>query len=469
MDKTGLTTQGFRGGVHPPDRKKATESLPVTDARLPDRVVIPMAQHIGAPAIPLVKVGDLVKKGQKVGEAAGAVSVPVHASISGKVLAVGSFPSPMGFDATSVVIESDGMDEWVEGLTPHEDYMSIRPAELRAIIKEAGIVGMGGATFPTHIKLDPPKEKKIKYAILNGAECEPYLTADSRLMEESPADVVEGLKIIMSALRVTEGYVGIEGNKPAALEKMAVEAGKVVCELVTETYYERSGIEVEVPKGCKMSVRVVPLDVKYPQGSEKQLIKAVLGLEVPPGHLPMDVGVVVQNVGTAAAIYHAVRYGRPLIERIVTVTGPGITEPKNLRVRIGTLFSDLIEQCGWLTDDAAKVIMGGPMMGVAQAGLMVPVIKGTSGILALTGKDAAVVDIGPCIRCGRCIEACPMGLNPGLIGQLIEKGRFEEAKEQGLLDCFECGSCAFVCPAGRPMVQFAKWAKRELARKKVKA
>jgi len=459
----------FKGGVHPPDRKQATEALPVQDARLPERVVIPMAQHIGAPAKPVVTVGDLVKKGQKVGEAAGPVSVPVHASISGKVTAVGNFPSPMGFDAPAVVIESDGLDEWVDGLVPHEEYMSIPPDELRAIIREAGIVGMGGATFPTHIKLDPPKEKKIKYAVLNGAECEPYLTADSRLMEERPADVIEGLKIIMSVLRVTEGYVGIEANKPGALEKMADEAGKVACELVTETYYERSGLEMEVPKGCKMGVTVVPLEVKYPQGSEKHLIKAVLGLEVPPGHLPMDVGVVVQNVGTAAAIYNAVRYGRPLIERIVTVTGPGIKEPRNLRVRLGTLFSDVIEQCGGLTDKATKVIMGGPMMGMAQADVMVPVIKGTSGIVALTGKEAGVFDIGPCIRCGRCMEACPMGLNPGLLGQLIEKGRFEEAKEHGVLDCFECGSCSFVCPAGRPMVQFNKWAKRELAKKKVKA
>lgn len=463
-----MRLSSFKGGVHPPERKKATESLPVMDARLPERVVIPMAQHIGAPAQPIVKVGDLVKKGQKVGEAQGPVSVPVHASISGKVVAVGSFPSPMGFDAPAVVIESDGLDEWLEGLAGREDYMSMSPDELRAIIKEAGIVGMGGATFPTHIKLDPPKEKKIKYAVLNGAECEPYLTSDSRLMEENPAGILEGLKIMMSILRVTEGYVGIEANKPAAMEKMAEEAGKVACELVTETYYERSGLELEVPKGCRMSVKVVPLEVKYPQGSEKQLIKAILGLEVPPGHLPMDVGVVVQNVGTAYAIYNAVRSGLPLIERIVTVTGPGIKEPRNLRVRLGTLFSDVIEQCGGLKDSTAKVIMGGPMMGIAQSGLMVPVIKGTSGIVALTGKEAGVFDVGPCIRCGRCIAVCPMGLNPGLLGQLIEKGRFEEAKEQGILDCFECGSCSFVCPAGRPMVQFSKWAKRELARKKVK-
>jgi electron transport complex protein RnfC len=465
-----MSATSFKGGIHPPDSKKATASLPIIDARLPERVVIPMAMHIGAPAVPIVKVGDLVKKGQKIGEAQGAVSVPAHASISGKVIAVGNFPTPMGSDAPAVVIESDGKDEWTEELAGHDNYLSLNPDVLKNIIKEAGIVGMGGATFPTHVKLSPPKEKKIKYAILNGAECEPYLTADSRLMEENAEDIIEGLKIIMTVLRVTEGFVGIEDNKKAAIKAISEEAGKVACELLVETYYERDGLEYEVPKGCKMGVRVVPLEVKYPQGSEKQLIKAITGLEVPPGNLPMDVGAVVQNVATAAAIYQAVRYGRPLIERVLTVTGPGINEPKNLRVRIGTLFDDIVSQCGGVNKKATKVIMGGPMMGIAQSSLGVPVIKGTSGIVALTEAEAVnVVDFGPCIRCGRCIDVCPMGLNPSVLGQLIEKGRFEEAKEYGVLDCFECGSCSFVCPSNRPMVQFTKWAKRELARKKAKA
>ncbi len=274
----------------------------------------------------------------------------------------------------------------------------------------------------------------------------------------------------MTILRVTEGFVGIEDNKKAAIKAMSAEAGKVACELLVDTYYERDGIQYEVPKGCKMGVKVIQLPVKYPQGSEKQLIKAVTGLEVPPGNLPMDVGAVVQNVATAAAIYQAVRFGRPLIERVLTVAGPGINEPKNLRVRIGTLFEDVISQCGGINKKAAKVVMGGPMMGIAQAGLGVPVIKGTSGILALSEKEAVnVMDFGPCIRCGRCIDVCPMGLNPSVISQLIEKGRFEEAKEYGLLDCFECGSCSFVCPSNRPIVQFTKWAKRELTRKKAKA
>ncbi len=460
----------FKGGVHPPDNKKATASLPIVDAALPERVVIPMSMHIGAPAKPIVGVGDLVKKGQKIGAAQGAVSVPVHATISGKVIAVGNFPSPTGADAQAVVIESDGKDEWADDLSGHDDYLSLNPDVLRNVIREAGIVGMGGATFPSHVKLSPPKEKKIRYAILNGAECEPYLTADARLMEENPGDIIEGLKIIMAILRVTEGFVGIEDNKKAAIRAMSAEAGKVACELMVETYYERGGIQYEVPKGCKMGVWVVQLPVKYPQGSEKQLIKAVTGLEVPPGNLPMDVGAVVQNVATAAAIYQAVRYGRPLIERVLTVTGPGINEPRNMRVRIGTLFEDVISQCGGINKKAVKVVMGGPMMGIAQANFGVPVVKGTSGIVALSEKEAVnVMDFGPCIRCGRCIDVCPMGLNPSVLGQLIEKGHFEEAKEYGLMDCFECGSCSFVCPSNRPMVQFAKWAKRELAKKKAKA
>ncbi|HEY3346155.1 MAG TPA: electron transport complex subunit RsxC [Nitrospirota bacterium] len=454
------------GGIHPPENKEKTESLAIVAARLPERVVIPMAMHLGAPAKPIVAVGDLVKKGQKVGEAQGHVSAPVHASISGKVTAVGNFPSPMGIDVPAVVIESDGLDEWVDGLVEHEDFMSLSAGDLRAIIKDAGIVGMGGATFPSHVKLDPPKEKKITAVILNGAECEPYLTSDSRLMEENPSEIVEGIKIMMNVLKVTEGFIGIEKNKPAAIEKITEEAGKVACEIMVETHYHRDGMVEDVAAGCKMGVHVLPLEVKYPQGSEKQLIKAVTGREVPPGLLPMDVGAVVQNVSTAAAVYEAVRFGRPLIDRVVTITGPGIKEPKNMRVRIGTLFSEVIEQCGGLTDEASKVLMGGPMMGIAQADTMVPVIKGTSGIVALTGEDAAIFDIGPCIRCGRCVEVCPMGLNPGLLGRLIETGRFEEAKEHGLMDCFECGSCSYVCPSSRPMVQFAKWAKRELAKKK---
>jgi electron transport complex protein RnfC len=289
------------------------------------------------------------------------------------------------------------------------------------------------------VKLSPPKEKPIDTVILNGAECEPYLTADHRLMVEHPQEIVEGLKIIMKVLGVKEGYIGIEENKPDAIEAM------------TSIVSNESNIQI------------YPLKVKYPQGAEKMLIKAITGREVPSMGLPMDVGVVVQNVGTAMAIYEAVRYGKPLIERVVTVTGKGIKEPGNVRVRIGTLISDLVEQCGGLADGTVKVIVGGPMMGFAQWTLDVPVVKGTSGILVLT-RDEYVPseEYFSCIRCGRCIDACPMGLNPSMLSILSEKGRFSETKEYNIFDCFECGSCAFVCPSNRPMVQFMRLAKSQV-------
>jgi electron transport complex protein RnfC len=303
-------------------------------------------------------------------------------------------------------------------------------------------VGMGGATFPTHVKLSPPKEKPIDVVILNGAECEPYLTSDHRLMLERPNEIINGLKILMRILGVEKGYIGIEANKPDAIETMMKAAA-------------------ESPE-----VKVWPVKVKYPQGAEKMLIKAIAGRTVPAGSLPMDVRVVVQNVGTAEAIYNAVRYGRPLVERYVTVTGRGVKEPKNFLARIGTSFSQLIEEAGGLTDAAAKVIAGGPMMGMSQYTLDVPVIKGTSGITVLPKSEVSTKPYGPCIRCGRCIDACPMKLQPSYIGLYIEKGHYQDAKDYNLMDCFECGSCTFVCPANRPMVQWVKKAKKELLKKK---
>ncbi len=310
---------------------------------------------------------------------------------------------------------------------------------MKALIKDAGIVGLGGAAFPTNVKLSPPKEKPIDTVILNGAECEPYLTADHRLMVEHPQEIVNGLKIIMKSLGVTEGHIGIESNKPDAI--------KIMQDAV-------SG---------EPNIQVWPLTVKYPQGAEKMLIKAIKDREVPSKGLPMDVGVVVQNVGTALSVYEAVRYGKPLIERVVTVTGSGIKEPKNLMVRVGTLISDLIEQCGGLTESAVKVIGGGPMMGFAQWSLDVPAVKGTSGVLVLTESDCvSAEDYEPCIRCSSCIDICPMGLNPSMISILSEKGFYEETKEYNIFDCFECGSCAYVCPSRRPMVQFIRLAKSQI-------
>ncbi|HEX9021728.1 MAG TPA: electron transport complex subunit RsxC [Nitrospirota bacterium] len=431
----------FSGGVHPADNKSLTAHKPTVAAAIPKRAIIPLSQHIGAPTKPLVTIGQEVKKGEKIGETTGFVSAPVHASISGKVTAIGNFPHILGADLPSIVIESDGKDEWIGGMNENPDYLLLSPDELKKMVQDAGIVGMGGATFPTHVKLSPPKEKPIDMVILNGAECEPYLTSDHRLMLEKPKEIIEGLKVLMRILGVSKGYIGIEANKPDAIETMTNAA---------------AGSEI----------KVWPVKVKYPQGAEKMLIKAIAGRTVPAGGLPMDVGVVVQNVGTAEAIYNAVRYGRPLIERYVTVTGRGVKDPKNFLVRIGTQFSQLVEEAGGLTEDAAKVISGGPMMGMSQYTLDVPVIKGTSGITILPRSEVITKPYGPCIRCGRCIDACPMKLQPSYIGLYIEKGHYEDAKAYNLMDCFECGSCTFVCPANRPMVQWVKKAKRELAKKK---
>lgn len=447
-----VKTATFERGIHPEYQKEITSNKPITSAQLPSRVVIPLSQHTGAPAKPEVNIGDEVKRGQLIGSPAGFVSAPVHASISGKVTAIAEFLHPSGRMISSVVIESDGKDEGIS-FKENVDYMSLGVEEIKAIIKDAGIVGLGGAAFPTNVKLSPPKEKPINTVILNGAECEPYLTADHRLMVEHPRGIVEGLKIIMKTLGVNKGYIGIEENKPDAIEAMK----KIVS---TKEYAVSSKESAYSLLPTPYSIEVCAVEVKYPQGAEKMLIKAIKGREVPSRGLPMDVGVVVQNVGTALAIYEAVKYGKPLIERVVTVTGKGIKEPKNLMVRIGTLISDVVGQCGGFVDGAVKVIVGGPMMGFAQWSLDVPVVKGTSGILVLTEDEyVSSEEYFPCIRCGNCIDVCPMGLNPSMLSILSEKGRYEETKEYNLFDCFECGSCAFVCPANRPMVQFMRLAK----------
>ena len=396
-----------------------------------------MRQHIGAPCTPIVKVGDIVKKGQVISLSDAFVSSPIHATISGKVIDIQEYPHSSGIKCLSVVIENDGLDEWIEGIPLQRDFNDIEPKEIISIIKDSGIVGLGGATFPTHVKLSPPKDKKIDTFILNAAECEPYLNADYRMMLEYSERIVTGVKITMKALGVSKAIVGIENNKPEALKVME-EAFR--------------GTEVEV----------VSLPTKYPQGAEKMLIKVLTNREVESGGLPGDVGVVVQNVGTVVAICDAVVNGIPLIERVTTVSGDAIKEPKNLLLRIGTTFKDAIEYCGGFSKTPEKIIMGGPMMGFAQSTLDVPVIKGVSGILALSKSDINAGDESPCIRCGRCVEVCPMGLIPSMLGILGERHKYQEAKEDySLFNCVECGSCVYVCPSKRNIVQYIRYSKAE--------
>jgi len=432
----------FPGGLHPPDNKEWSSRKAIETCPLPEELVIPLSQHIGAPAELCVAKGDLIKKGQMIGAAKGFVSVPVHASTSGEVIAVEPRPHASGRNLPAVVIRPDGEDVWVAGLS-EVDPEALSPDEIRERIRAAGLVGMGGATFPTHVKLTPPENKPIHTLIINGVECEPYLTADHRLMLEETDRVLDGVAILKKVLGVERAVVGIEANKPDAIETMSKAcAGK--------------GIEVAA------------LAVKYPQGAEKQLILALTGREVPSGGLPMDVGVVVQNVGTAAAVSDAVRRGLPLIERIATVTGPGVAEPKNLRVRVGIPLSHLVAFCGGLKGDPAKIIMGGPMMGATQLSLDVPATRGTSGVLLFREGDIPLVPEGPCIRCGRCVQACPAHIMPTSIAAYARLDLIAEAEDLGAMDCIECGCCTYTCPATLPLVQAIRYGKAAILAKRRK-
>lgn len=431
--------KNFKGGIYP-SCNKITAKEKIKTATNFFKVILPVSQHIGAFAEPIVKIGDEVKKGQLIAQAKGFVSSPVHSSIFGKVIDIGHYPHPLGKNILSIVIESDDEENevWDEKISPCLDYNQLSSSELLNIISNAGIVGLGGASFPTHVKLSPPKDKSIDTVILNGIECEPYLTADHRLMLEHSEEIIIGLKIILKILNVKTAYIGIEENKPDAIKEM----NKVLSK--------------------EKDIKVIPLKVKYPQGAEKQLIKAILNREVPFGGLPFDIGVVVQNVGTAFAIKEAVIDGKPLVERVVTVTGEGIVNPQNLKVPFGSLFKDVIEACGGYKGEPDKIIMGGPMMGIAQYTDEVPVIKGCSGILVFPQKTVKIKDELPCISCGRCIKACPMNLTPCFICDYIERQDFESAEQYGLLDCIECGCCSYICPSDRKIIHWVKYGKLEL-------
>jgi len=430
--------QVFNGGIHPRYFRELTRDKPLREAKLPEEVVIPLSQHIGAPAEPVVKPGDTVKVGTLIGRSSKFISACVHSSLSGRVTAVERRPHPVLGSAVAVVIEGDGKDE--HEVFSSQDPEKLSSGEVNKLILQAGIVGLGGAAFPAHVKLTLPEGKKVDTFILNGAECEPYLTGDYRIMVEKTDGIIGGLKIIKRILNAEKAYVGIENDKAEAIKLMS-EALK-----------------------NEESIEVVPLKVKYPQGGEKQLIKTILNREVPSGGLPLDVGCMVSNVGTALSVYEAVRFGRPLYRRVVTVTGTIVKNPVNLLTRIGTRIGDLIEECGGLSEDAAKMITGGPMMGLAQYSADVPVIKGTTGILCLGKKEISLHEELPCIHCARCVDVCPMGLLPTEMRKEVKAGHWEELKDYNLSDCLECGCCQYVCPAHIPLVHLFKLGKSELQR-----
>lgn len=426
----------FKGGVHPSHSKSQTEHLATETFPAPPKVVIPISQHIGAPAKPLVKRGDRVLIGQPIAEPGGFVSSTIHSSVAGKVLSVAPFAHPLGKQVMAVEIENDGTEEKVEFTPFDKPWREAAPGELVQKIASSGIVGMGGASFPTQVKLSPPSNKPIDTLIINGAECEPYLTADHRLMLERTEDLLTGMLILKKILGAKECFIGIEDNKADAIEAVSKK--------------------MEDPRFKDMTLAV--LKAKYPQGGEKQLINAITKRQVPSAGLPMDVGCVVQNVGTSLAIYDSIFSGIPLYERVVTVTGPAVRSPKNLLVRIGTPMRALLEACDADFSKIKKLIMGGPMMGLAQSEFDVPVIKSTSGILAYDKITPAVREY-PCINCGMCVRACPIRLVPSRLAKLVEKEKIDEAVEWNMMDCVECGSCAFVCPSKINIVQFVKLGK----------
>lgn len=424
------------GGIHPQENKLSAHQ-PIVQAELPKRVTILLGQHIGAPARAIVKRGDIVKVGQKIAEPSGFVSAAIHSSVSGKVFKIDNVIDASGYPKPAIIIDVDG-DEWEESIDRSKTLVKECTLSAEEIVKrvaECGVVGLGGACFPTQIKLTPPPSFKAECVIINAVECEPYLTADHQLMLEHAEEIMVGITILMKAVKVNKAFIGIENNKPDAIELMAK---------VASTY---AGIEV------------VPLKVQYPQGGEKQLIDAVIKRQVASGALPISTGAVVQNVGTAYAVYEAVQKNKPLFERVVTITGKSVSKPSNLLVRVGTPMSQLIDSCGGLPTDTGKIVGGGPMMGKALINAEVPTAKGSSGILIMNKKEAKRGKTQTCIRCAKCVNVCPMGLEPYLLSALAENSEFESMESERIMDCIECGSCQFTCPTNQPLLDYCRLGK----------
>lgn len=432
-----------KGGVHPPESKALTQKLAVETMPLPDELELILGQHIGAPCSPIVKKREEVAEGALVAEVKRGLGVPLHAPATGSIKALGTSAHPIRVSVPSITIKVDPEAQ----STPWQsvqDWQNQSAEELLQAVHKAGIVGIGGAGFPTHVKLKPPADTALDTLLLNGAECEPYITADHRMMLEKSAEIVEGARILLQILGITSCAIGIEDNKPDAIAAM------------------QAALEAAPTDG--LDIRVLALRVKYPQGSEKQLIQAITGRKVPAMALPSAVGVVVHNVSTTKAVYDAVVLGKPLIDKVITVSGLGIKRPANLLVKIGTRVSDIVEYCGGTTADLARVVLGGPMMGFAVSTLDIPITKTTSSILFLSEDEIDTRPHSNCIRCGWCLEACPMGLEPKEVGIYVEANRAEDTEQFGIFDCFECGSCAYVCPAKRPLVQFVRLAKMKAKR-----
>jgi len=455
MVRLRLRDRSFRGGVHPRDEKALTRDLPLQDMPDPDVLLLPLQQHLGRPSVPAVKKGEWVREGQLLAEAQDGISAVVRAPRAGTITALQSGGTASGFPGRMIALKpgpppsaADGEEarETAPVTLPALDPGAVAPADVVARTRAAGIVGQGGAAFPTAVKLAPPQDAKLDVLIVNGCECEPYLTRDYRLMIERPAELVEGSALLARTLGVARVVIGIENNKLDAAEALRSAAA------APQRAAWTAGIAVEV----------LPLRTKYPQGAEKMLIEATTRRRVPPGGLPMAVGAAIQNVGTVLAVRDAVVDGRVQTNAVLTVSGRAIRRPANLRVAVGTPIADVIAHCGGLTDEVARIIVGGPMMGVAQHDLAAPVVKACSGILALTREELGPsLEPGNCVRCGRCAEACPLNLVPSRLSRLAERQRFEEARDSGIEVCMECGTCAFTCPSHVPLVQWLRLGKQE--------